>query len=130
MIIEMRTYDIDPGIPMPEFLEAYERLGLPTQKRILEGFLGYFVTEIGTQNQVRHFWAFTDLNERQRRRAELAADAQWQECIKVVRPMIARWDNTIMSPTSFSPIRELPVAPGALGDEGPNAFTFGQGVAS
>ncbi|MCS3428973.1 NIPSNAP protein [Mycolicibacterium mucogenicum 261Sha1.1M5] len=111
MIVEMRTYDINPGIPMAEFLANYERLGLPAQKRILEGFLGYFTTEFGTQNQVRHFWAFTDLNDRAARRAALAADPEWQACIDVVRPMIVRWDNTIMMPTSFSPIRELPVAP-------------------
>lgn len=111
MIVEMRTYDLYPEVAMQDFLKQYEELGLPTQKRILEGFLGYFTTEFGTQNQVRHFWAFADLNERQRRRAELAADPQWQACISVVRPMIARWENTIMSPTSFSPIRDLPVNP-------------------
>ncbi|MYW96094.1 NIPSNAP family protein [Amycolatopsis rubida] len=122
MLVEQRTYDIDPGIPLPEFLDNYESLGLPAQKRILEGFLGYFTTEFGTQNQVRHFWAFRDLEDRRRRRAELAADPDWQACIKVVRPMIIRWDNTIMYPTGFSPIRELPVAP----TEPLTAFSYGQ----
>nr|WP_279543705.1 NIPSNAP family protein [Leucobacter ruminantium] len=117
----MRTYDINPGIPMAEFLKHYEKLGLPAQKRILEGFLGYFTTEFGTQNQVRHLWAFRDLNDRQERRSALAADPEWQACIAVVRPMIIRWDNTIMTPTSFSPIRELPVAP----TEPLTAFTYG-----
>jgi len=111
MLVEQRTYDIDPGVPMQDFLSAYETIGLPAQKRILEGFLGYFTTEFGTQNQVRHFWAFPDLEDRRIRRAELAADPEWQRCIQVVRPMIIRWDNTIMYPTKFSPIRELPVQP-------------------
>lgn len=122
----MRTYDIDPGVPMAEFLKNYEELGLPAQKRILEGFLGYFTTEFGTQNQVRHFWAFQDLNDRQARRAALAADPEWQACIAVVRPMIIRWENTIMNPTSFSPIRELPVAP----TEALTAFTYGTDAAT
>lgn len=121
MLVEMRTYDLDPGVPTKEFLDAYETIGLPAQKRILEGFLGYFTTEFGTQNQVRHFWAFADLEDRRARRAELAADPEWQACIKVVRPMIIRWENTIMYPTSFSPIRDLPVAP----TEPMTAFTYG-----
>ncbi|RYE41581.1 MAG: NIPSNAP family protein [Hyphomicrobiales bacterium] len=122
MLVEMRTYDIDPGTPTKEFLDAYENIGLPAQKRILEGFLGYFTTEFGTQNQVRHFWAFTDLEDRRARRVALAADPDWQACIKVVRPMIIRWENTIMYPTSFSPIRDLPVT----ATDPLTAFTFGQ----
>lgn len=122
MLVEQRTYDIDPGVPMQDFLTAYRDFGLSAQQRILEGFLGYFTTEFGTQNQVRHFWAFADLEDRRRRRAALAADPEWQECIKIVRPMIIRWDNTIMYPTDFSPIRDLPVRT----DEHLTAFTFGQ----
>ncbi|MCI2264628.1 NIPSNAP family protein [Sediminivirga luteola] len=109
MLVEQRTYDISPGIPLKDFLDNYERLGLPAQKRILGGFLGYFTTEFGTQNQVRHFWAYSDLEDRRQRRAALAADHEWQACIEIVRPMIIRWDNSIMYPTSFSPIRQLPV---------------------
>ena len=120
MLIEQRTYDINPGTPMADFLREYSQRGLPAQKRILEGFLGYFVTEFGTQNQVNHFWAFTDLEDRRRRRAELAADPEWQDCINVVRPMIVRWDNKIMYPTDFSPIRSLPIAT----DDELTAFTF------
>lgn len=109
MLVEQRTYDINPGIPLSEFLSKYETVGLPAQKRILKGFLGYFVTEFGTQNQVNHFWAFTDLEDRRAKRAELAGDPDWQKCIEIVRPMIVRWDNKIMYPTSFSPIKSLPV---------------------
>jgi hypothetical protein len=122
VLVEQRIYDINPGTPMTDFLDSYERLGLPAQKRILGGFLGYFTTEFGTQNQVRHFWAFADLEDRRRRRQALAEDSGWQECIAVVRPMIVRWENTIMYPTSFSPIRDLPVDP----HQPLTAFTYGE----
>ena len=122
VIVEQRTYDISPSVPMGDFLDAYEKLGLPAQKRILEGFLGYFTTEFGPLNQVRHFWGFVDLEDRRRRRAALADNSDWQECIAVVRPMIVRWESTIMYPTSFSPIRELPVD----SDQPLTAFTFGR----
>lgn len=121
MLVEQRTYDINPGVPIENFLRAYREIGLPVQKRILEGFLGYFTTEFGTQSQVRHFWAFTDLEDRRRRRAALVDDAEWQRCITIVRPMIIRWDNVIMYPTDFSPVRDLPVR----ADEPLTAFTFG-----
>lgn len=122
MLVEQRTYDINPGVPLNDFLTAYREIGLPAQQRILEGFLGYFTTEFGTQNQVRHLWAFTDLEDRRRRRSELAEDPEWQRCITIVRPMIIRWDNVIMYPTDFSPVRDLPVRT----DEPLTAFTFGQ----
>ncbi|MCC3359464.1 NIPSNAP family protein [Bacillus sp. REN16] len=110
MIVEQRTYDINPGTPLTDFLSNYEMLGLEVQKRILKGFLGYFTNEFGTQNQVTHFWAFKDLEDRREKRAELAASPEWQECISVVRRMIVRWENKIMYPTNFSPIRSLPIA--------------------
>lgn len=108
MLIEQRTYDIKPGVPIQQFLDEYECLGLPAQRRILGGLVGYFVTEFGVQNQVNHFWSYTDLEDRRRRRTALASDPEWQTCIAVVRPMITRWENKIMYPTSFSPIRDHP----------------------
>lgn len=119
MILEQRTYDIQPGIPIQDYLEPYERIGLPIQREILGGFMGYFVTEIGTQNQVNHFWAYESLDDRQRRRDELATHPQWLDCMAITRPMIIRWNNVIMRPTNFSPIRTLPIQPG----EGTSAFS-------
>ncbi|MBT2514674.1 NIPSNAP family protein [Arthrobacter sp. ISL-30] len=110
MIVEQRTYILHTGASLAEYLEAYEVIGLPAQKPILRGFLGYFVTEFGPQNELNHFWAYTDLEDRRTRRAELAKSRQWQECLAVIRPMIMTMENKIMYPTSFSPIRSLPVS--------------------
>jgi hypothetical protein len=110
MIVEQRTYVLHTGASLNEYLEAYENIGLPAQKPILGGFLGYFVTEFGRQNELNHFWAYKDLEDRKTRRAELAKSTQWQECLGVIRPMIMTMENRIMYPTSFSPIRTLPVA--------------------
>ncbi len=109
MIVEQRTYVLHTGARLNEYLEAYESIGLPAQKPILGGFLGYFVTEFGRQNELNHFWAYADLEDRRTRRAELAKNAQWQECLAIIRPMIMTMENRIMYPTSFSPIRTLPV---------------------
>lgn len=74
----------------------------------LQLFLGYFVTEIGVQNQLVHLWAYKDLEDRRERRAKLAANPQWQGCLKKIRPMIMTMENRVMMPTRFSPIRTLP----------------------
>ncbi|MFE7705957.1 NIPSNAP family protein [Streptomyces sp. NPDC057486] len=109
MIVEQRTYVLHTGASLAEYLDAYENIGLPAQRPILGGFLGYFVTEFGIQNELNHFWAYSDLEERRTRRAELAQSPQWQKCLLIIRPMIMTMQNKIMYPTSFSPIRSLPV---------------------
>lgn len=103
-IIEERIYVLQTGAKIAEYLEIYEREGLSVQKPILGGFLGYFVTELGTQNQLVHLWRYSDLEDRRLRRAELAANEQWQDCLEKIRPMIMTMENRIMYPTSFSPI--------------------------
>jgi hypothetical protein len=108
-LVEERTYVLHTGASLTEYLQAYESIGLPAQKPILGGFLGYFVTELGTQNQLVHLWMYTDLEERRRRRALLAADPEWQRCLSIIRPMIMTMENRIMYPTRFSPVRSLPV---------------------
>lgn len=112
MIVEQRTYILHTGASLQGYLEAYEGIGLPAQKPILGGFLGYFVTEFGRQNELNHFWAYTDLEDRRTRRADLAKNTRWQECLTIIRPMIMTMENKIMYPTSFSPIRSLPVTAG------------------
>lgn len=120
MLVEERTYVLHTEVRLADYLAAYENVGLPRQKEILGGFLGYFVTEFGVQNQLTHFWGYDDLEQRRERRALLALDSQWQECSAVIRPMIMTMENKIMYPTSFSPIRTLPVASTEAG----TAFTW------
>lgn len=120
MLVEERTYVLHTEVRLAEYLEAYETTGLPRQKEILGGFLGYFVTEFGVQNQLTHFWAYENLEQRRERRARLAEDPEWQKSMAIIRPMIRTMENKIMYPTGFSPIRTLPVA---SSDEG-TAFTW------
>ncbi|MCG2623368.1 NIPSNAP family protein [Arthrobacter sp. I2-34] len=118
MIVEERTYVLHTGADLNEYLEAYETIGLPAQKPILGGFIGYFITEIGTLNQLTHLWGYADLEDRRIRREKLAADPEWQRCLKIIRPMIKTMENKVMYPASFSPIRTLPISV----DDGDTAF--------
>ena len=64
MVVEERMYVLHTGADLQKYLTIYESEGLPVQKPILGGFLGYFTTEFGTQNQLVHLWAYPDLLDR------------------------------------------------------------------
>jgi hypothetical protein len=104
VFVELRTYTFHPG-KLPEFMRVYEQEGLEVQKRILGRMVGYFTTDIGMLNQVVHMWAYTDLKERQDRRAELAADKGWQAYLAKILPLIQTMESKILVPASFSPIK-------------------------
>lgn len=100
MIVEERMYTLHVG-KVPEFLEIYEREGLPLLRRHLGNMLGFFVTEVGTQNQIVHLWAYDSFEERDRRRARLAADPKWQAYRKKNQPRIVHQETRIMRPPAF-----------------------------
>ncbi|MEP9386044.1 NIPSNAP family protein [Mesorhizobium sp. KR9-304] len=104
MIVEERTYQIAAG-KLPDYLARYEELGLELQKRILGNLIGYFTTEIGPLSRLVHLWGYESLTDRERRRAELAGLAAWQEYLRVCTPMIVGMENRILVPTAFSPLR-------------------------
>lgn len=120
MYIEERTYVLHTDANLQEYLEAYSQIGLPLQKKILGGFIGYFITEVGTLNQLTHLWAYESLDDRDARRAALAKEPEWQRCMKTIKPMIKSMENKIMKPAEFSPIRSLPIS----SDEPDTAFSW------
>jgi hypothetical protein len=76
MIVDMRTYSIPTGA-MRDFLALYAREGLPVQTEHLGAPIGYYTTEVGDLGQVVHLWRYTDMADRERRRAALEADPRW-----------------------------------------------------
>ena len=102
MIVEQRTYTVPHGT-MAKYLERYETHALPVQKRHLGRLLGFYVTEIGTLNQVIHLWAYDSLADRETRRANLAADPAWQEFMAMNAGSFTHQTVTIMKPARFSP---------------------------
>jgi hypothetical protein len=81
MIVEERCYTLKPGT-VALYYQDYDPRGLRIQRRILGNLIGYFHTEIGELNQVVHLWGYESLAERERRRALLAADTEWQDYLK------------------------------------------------
>lgn len=104
MIIDERTYTCHPG-KVKAFLEVYERLGKPIQWPILGDPIGFFVTEVGTLNQVVHLWRYESMAEREQRRARLAQAPNWADYLDAATPFLLRMENRILVPTAFSPMK-------------------------
>lgn len=103
MYVEMRTYTLHPGTT-PEYFRIYETMGMEAQNEILGHRIGYFHTEIGPLNQVVHMWAYESLDDRDRRRAALAADPRWQKMLPELRKCIRDQETKILVPAPFAPV--------------------------
>lgn len=100
MLVEERIYTTHPG-KVGEYLALYEAEGLAVQQRILGRLVGYYRAEIGELNQVVHLWAYTDLVERQQRRAALLADPQFKAYVKKMLPLLVSQSSRILIPAPF-----------------------------
>ena len=109
MIVEERIYTLAIG-KVPEYLALYEAEGLGIQKPILGRLLGYYSTEFGPLNQIIHLWAYQDLADRARRRAELSAHPGWKAYLSKIRPLILSQENKLLQPAAFAPVRLEEVA--------------------
>lgn len=103
MIVEKRTYTFHPG-KLQEFLELYEREGLPLHTKYLP-MLGYFITEIGTLNQVITMWRYESMAHREELRDKLYADPEWIAFGPKTTAYIQKMETEILRPTRFSPIQ-------------------------
>jgi len=100
MIVEERIYTLKPG-KAPEYLRLYEQEGMAIQRPILGNLVGYYSTEIGPLNVVVHLWAYEDLADRTRRRAQLVADPRWQAYVPKIQPLVETQENRILNTAPF-----------------------------
>ena len=102
MIFDHRTYNIKPN-RLGKFLETYERLALPLQRKYLGEPYGFFVTHIGPMSRVVHLWQYEDLADRERRRDAMEADPEWQAYRRdaLEEDTLVDMENQILKPVSF-----------------------------
>lgn len=105
MIVDIRTYTTFPG-KLNAWLALYESEGYPVQLKHLGEPVGYFMSEVGTQNQVVHIWKYESLAEREKKRAGMQADPAWQAYLKksAEAGYMQHQENKVMKSTSFSPL--------------------------
>jgi hypothetical protein len=100
MIVEERMYTLYVG-KVPEFMEVYEREGLPILKKHLGHQVGFYINEVGPQNLIVHLWAFESFEDREKRRAALVADPGWPGYRAKNQPRILSQETRIMKPPAF-----------------------------
>ena len=104
MIYEERTYTIVPG-RMQEYLDNYERLGLPVQLEVIGNLAGFFHTEIGGLNEVVHIWGYDSLDDRLAKREALARHPDWPAYLAANLALIVDQENRVLIPAPFSPLK-------------------------
>ncbi|ARP83383.1 NIPSNAP family protein [Bordetella genomosp. 9] len=105
MLIELRRYTIVPG-KLKEYLSLYQERGFPAQRKHVGEPVGYFISEIGTVNQVVHLWKYEDFADRQARRAAMEADPDWQAYKKLTAAgaYIQLQESQLLNPAPWSKI--------------------------
>lgn len=102
MIIDLRFYTFHPG-KLAEFMKLSQAEILPLQTRYCGRCIFYATSETGVLNQLVQAWAYDDAADRDRRRAALWADPEWQRLGALALPLIAHQENRLLKPAEFSP---------------------------
>ncbi|MGW2570006.1 NIPSNAP family protein [Streptomyces sp. NPDC001537] len=97
MIIEERNYLVRPGAAA-KYARLWDEYGREPQVRILGNLLGFYVTEVGELNTLVYLWGYEGLDDRVKRRAELAADPDFAAFRAQVRDLLVRQSNRILTP--------------------------------
>jgi NIPSNAP len=102
MIFDHRTYTVKPG-SLPKQLRLYEKHGKAPQERHLGKPLLYGVTETGPINSYVHVWVYENAGDREKRRAAMQADPEWQAFIKMSAEAgyLIKQENKILTPAPF-----------------------------
>ncbi len=102
MIFDQRTYHCRPGT-IAKQLAIYEKHGLAAQTRHLGQPVLYGMTETGTLNAYVHIWAYDSAADRERRRAAMEADPDWQtfKQLSAEAGYLVRQENQILTPAPF-----------------------------
>ena len=100
MYVEERMYVLQIG-KAAEYFKNYEQFGLKVQLKHLPNMVGYYVTESGPLNMVVHLWAYDDLVQRDKCRAAMQADPEWQAYLVKNRPFMVSQESRIMKCAPF-----------------------------
>jgi len=106
MLVDHRTYTCRPGT-LRKQMAAYEKYGLAVQKKYFGEPLGWLVAESGDVNSYVHIWVYQDAEDRNRKRAALYKDPDWQVYIEknAENGYLIKQESKLMSPAPFAPIK-------------------------
>ncbi len=97
-IFEYRYYSLRIGMKK-KWIDLLKDV-LPVRTTYSE-LVGLWSTITPQPNEVSHLWRYTDLNSRQKIRAELAFDENWVNFQRKGRPLLRELNSVILRPTSL-----------------------------
>ena len=107
MIYELRIYDTVPG-KLPALNDRFANVTLGYFKKYGINVVGFWTDEVGVNNRLTYMLAFDDMAHRDRAWAAFRADQERLRAFAETEReglLVARVQNTIMRPTSYSPLQ-------------------------
>ena len=102
MLFDVRTYTCRPG-SIGKHIALYVEKGMAAQKRHLGEPLFYGLCETGDPNQYVHIWVYENAADRERKRAAMLADPEWQAYLAASAEAgwLLRQENKLMVNAAF-----------------------------
>ena len=106
MLFDVRIYTCRPGT-IKKQMALYEKMGKGPQTRHLGQPFAYLLTETGNPNQYIHIWQYENAADREKRRAAMMADPEWQAFLEESSKLgaLESQQNQLMIPASFFPVK-------------------------
>lgn len=100
-VVDIRTYTIMPR-KLAKFLDVFDRYAMPVQLRHLGPPIGFYVSDIGDQNQVTHLWSYDTLADYDARRIARDMDPDWQPYVEHSVGLIQHQENRFVRRATLS----------------------------
>ena len=107
MIYELRIYDAIPG-KLPALNDRFANITLGYFEKYGLKVVGFWTDEVGVSNRLTYMLAFDDMAHRDRAWAAFRADQERLRAFAETEregQLLARVQNTILRPTSYSPLQ-------------------------
>lgn len=103
-LYELRTYTLYVG-KMAEAAKLYTEIGYPALDKggHAKRLVGYFVSDVGTINQLVHLWKFDDDADRRRHWKGVFADAEFMKFAVQFRPLVMSQEVKLLLPSAWGP---------------------------
>jgi hypothetical protein len=107
MLYELRIYDTLPG-RLAALNERFANVTLGIWKKHGIRPVAFWTEDVGTSNRLVYLLAWESLAEREQKMPAFQADPEWQQKRAESEkdgPIVARVENRILRPTSYSPLQ-------------------------
>lgn len=104
-IVDHRIYNITPRM-LPKFIELFDSLAMPVLKKHLGQPLGFYVTSIGSLNQVVHLWGYDSLDDYEKRSLARDTDPDFQVYLKQTEGLVQSQTNQLVRPVHLKSFKD------------------------